>query len=146
MPVRTDLLNMGIYANFATRNEHVPEIERQHRVIKERARAFRSTLPFEVFPRLLPVKMVNNCALWINMFPDKGGISNVSPSTLLTGMPPLAGNMFIHSAQLFTILTSSSHGNTSNSKLERHARALSLMTRYWRSISGTCSFRVPKLA
>ena len=24
IPQRTDLLNMGIYANFATRNEHVP--------------------------------------------------------------------------------------------------------------------------
>ena len=50
VPLRTDLLNMGILANFATRNEHVPEIERQHRVIKERAHACRSTLPFEVLP------------------------------------------------------------------------------------------------
>ena len=39
---------MGIYAKFATRNEHVPEIERQHRVIKERARACRSTLLFNM--------------------------------------------------------------------------------------------------
>ena len=50
VPLHTDLLNMGIAANFATRNEHVPEIERQHRVIKERARACRHTLPFEVLP------------------------------------------------------------------------------------------------
>ena len=77
---------MGILANFATRNEHVPEIERQHRVIKERARACHSTLPFEVLPRLLLVEMVNNCALWINMFPAKGGIPNVSPRTLMTGI------------------------------------------------------------
>ena len=35
LPLRTDLLNMGSYANFATRNEHIPEIERQHCVIKE---------------------------------------------------------------------------------------------------------------
>ena len=34
VPLRTDLLNMGIYANSVTRNEHVPEIERQHCVIK----------------------------------------------------------------------------------------------------------------
>ena len=62
-PLRIELLNMGIHANFATRNEHGPEIERQHRVIKERARACRSTLPFEVLPKLLLVEMVNNCAL-----------------------------------------------------------------------------------
>ena len=77
---------MGIHSNFATRNKHVPEIERQHRVIKERARACRSTLPFEVLSKLLLIKMVNNCALWINMFPAKGGIANVSPRTLMTGI------------------------------------------------------------
>ena len=81
VPLRTDLLNMGIIANFATRNEYVPEIERQHRVIKERARACRSTLPFEVLPQLPLVEMVNNCALWINMFPEKGGVTNVSTRT-----------------------------------------------------------------
>ena len=77
---------MGIYAKFATRNKNVPEIERQHRFIKEIARACRSTLPFGVLPRLLLVKMVNNCALRINMFPAKGGIPNVSPRTLMTGI------------------------------------------------------------
>ena len=86
VPLRTNMLNMGIFANFATRNEHVPEIERQHRVIKERERACRSTLPFEVLPQLLLVEMVNNCALWINMFPSKGGISNASSRTLMTGI------------------------------------------------------------
>ena len=83
-PTYRFFFNMGIYANFATPNEHVPEIERQHHVIKERARACRSTLTFEVLPWLLLVEMVNNCALWINMFPAKGGISNVSPRTLMT--------------------------------------------------------------
>ena len=77
---------MGIFAIFATRNDHIPEIERQHRVIKERAHACRSTLLFEVLPRLLLIEMVNNCALWINMFPAKGGISNVSPRTLMIGI------------------------------------------------------------
>ena len=86
VPLRTDLLNMVIHAKLATRNEHVPEIERQHRVIKERARACRSTLPFAVLPKLLLVEMVNNCALWINIFPAKGGIPNVSPRTLITGI------------------------------------------------------------
>ena len=77
---------MGIAANFATRNEHVPEIERQHCIIKERARACRHTLPFEVLPWLLLVKMVNNCALWLNTFRAKGGITNASPRTLMTGI------------------------------------------------------------
>ena len=57
IPLNTEFLNMRIHANFATRNEHVPEIELQHRVIKERARVCCSTLPFEVLPKLLLVEM-----------------------------------------------------------------------------------------
>ena len=71
VPLCTDLLNLGINRNFATHNEHVPEIERQHRVIKERARACRHDLPFKVLPRLMLVEMVNNCALWLNIFHQK---------------------------------------------------------------------------
>ena len=65
VPLCTDLLTPGINPNFDTRNEHVPEIKWQHRVIKERARACRHSLPFKVLPRLMLVKMVNNCALWL---------------------------------------------------------------------------------
>ena len=86
VPLCTDLLTLGINTNFATRNKHVPEIERQHRVIKERARACRHSLPFKVLPRLMLVKMVKNCALWLNMFPPKGGIGSMSPRTLITGI------------------------------------------------------------
>ena len=32
------------------------------------------------------VEVVNNCALWLNMFPPKGGIGSVSPRTLITGI------------------------------------------------------------
>ena len=79
VPLHTDLLTLGINPNFATRNEHVPKIEWQHRVIKERARACRHTLPFKVLPRIMLVEIVNNCALWLNMFPPKGGIRSASP-------------------------------------------------------------------
>ena len=86
VPLCTDLLTLGINPNFATHNEDVPKIERQHRVIKERAWACRHSLPFKVLPRLMLVEMANNCALWINMFPPKGGIGSVSPRTLITGI------------------------------------------------------------
>ena len=32
------------------------------------------------------VEMVNNCAIWLNMFSSKGGIGSVSPRTLITGI------------------------------------------------------------
>ena len=86
IPMRHHLQEMGIIGNFATRSEHVPEIERQIRVLKERARACRHTPPFKYLLRLIVIEMMNNCALWLNVFPPKGGISTISPRTLITGV------------------------------------------------------------
>ena len=44
--------------NFTAANEHVPEIERRIRMIKERVRAVRSSLPFKRIPRRLAINMV----------------------------------------------------------------------------------------
>ncbi len=37
--IKEDMLELGVEVNVTAKEEHVPEIERQHRVIKERARA-----------------------------------------------------------------------------------------------------------
>ena len=85
--MRTELLKMGVLLNTASASEHVPKIERQHRVIKERARAFRNSLPFKMIPKIMITEMIYNCVLWINTFPPKGGVSaSISPHTLLTGV------------------------------------------------------------
>ena len=60
VPLRTDLLTLVINPNLATPNEHVPKIERQHRIIKERAWSCRHALPFKVLPRLKLMVIVNN--------------------------------------------------------------------------------------
>jgi hypothetical protein len=66
--------------------EHVPEIERQIRVIKERARAIRSTLPFKRMPNRMIVELINFVVLWLNAFPPSSGISKTySPRTIMTG-------------------------------------------------------------
>jgi hypothetical protein len=85
-PSKADLLEMGIILNITSANEHVPEIERRIRVIKERTRATRHTLLFTYIPRSMVVAMVRNSATWINTFPVKGGVSPIiSPRTTLTG-------------------------------------------------------------
>ena len=86
LPMRSHLQEMGILGSFATRSEHVPEIERQIRVLKERARACLHTLPFKYLPLLIVIEILNNCALWLNVFPPKGGVSTISPRTLITGV------------------------------------------------------------
>ena len=85
--MRTDLLNMGMLLNTSPASEHVPEIKRQHRVIKERARACRHSLPFKMIPKIMITEMIYNCVLWINAFHTKAGVSaSIRPRTLLTGV------------------------------------------------------------
>ena len=71
VPMRTALLKMGVSLNTASASEHVPEIEQQHRVIKEQPRACRHSLPFNMIPKTMIIGMINNCVLWINAFLQK---------------------------------------------------------------------------
>ena len=76
----------GPRVNVCSANEHVPEIERRIRVVKERVRSLRHTLPFSHLPELMLIHMVLHCVRMLNYFPPKGSISsNISPRTLLTG-------------------------------------------------------------
>jgi hypothetical protein len=87
VPMKLDLASAGIVLNTTAANEHVPRIERQIRVIKERVRATRHTLPFTVIPLTMLVAMVYTSVLWINAFPPKGGVSpNLSPRNIMTGV------------------------------------------------------------
>jgi len=77
---------MGITLNFASRNEHVPEVERYIRTIKERVRAIASFLPFKQYPPRLIAEMVYNAVFWLNTFPHNDGIhATISPRTLIRG-------------------------------------------------------------
>jgi hypothetical protein len=81
-----ELLTHGVNLNTTAASEHVPDIERQIRLIKERTRALRSTLPFRKFPGRMIIEMLANVVLWINAFPPKIGVSKtVSPRTIMTG-------------------------------------------------------------
>jgi hypothetical protein len=49
--IKKDMTELGIEVNVMAKEEHVPEIERQHRVIKERAKAVIQTLPYRRMPK-----------------------------------------------------------------------------------------------
>jgi hypothetical protein len=65
----------GITLNTTASSEHVLEIERQIRVIKERACAIWSTLPFTKVPNRIIVELINFDVIWLNAFPPARGIS-----------------------------------------------------------------------
>ena len=71
--------------NLASANEHVPDIERQIRVVKERTRAVVYSMKFN----RMPEKILNNIVLFVvkmlNLFPRKGGSPHYSPKQLMSG-------------------------------------------------------------
>jgi hypothetical protein len=76
----------GPMVNLASANEHVPEIERRIRVVKERCRSCRHDLPFKQMPKLLTIHIVMNSVRMLNFFPTRGGTSdNLSPKTIMSG-------------------------------------------------------------
>ncbi len=59
---------------FCAQNEHVPEIERYVRTVKERTRCGHSLLPFCWMPCLVIIWLVSNAIFWLNAFPHPDGI------------------------------------------------------------------------
>ena len=73
--------------NTSAAKEHIAEIERFIRVIKERVHALRSRLPYKQIPRCLVMAIVRHVGKWLNIFCPKNSISQViSPRTLITGV------------------------------------------------------------
>ena len=50
--------NLGINLNTTSANDHVPSVERAIRVIKERFRGVRYTLPFKHIPTRIQIELV----------------------------------------------------------------------------------------
>jgi hypothetical protein len=81
-----DLANMQITLNTISNNEHVLEVERHIRTIKERARAVYNLLPFPRLPSRMIIELIYYCTFWLNSFPAYDGISDfLSPCAIVTG-------------------------------------------------------------
>ena len=72
--------------NTTAVREHVPEIENQILLIKERMRCTTSDFPFNPIPRLVLIHIVYTCVMCINAIPRKAGmVKGISPRELVTG-------------------------------------------------------------
>ena len=79
-----------VFANLAAPGEHVPEIERSVRTIKERTRATLHDLPYRWYPKIMIEGCVYSAVKLLNSLPSDNGVSKtMSPATLMTGCPPL---------------------------------------------------------
>jgi hypothetical protein len=76
----------GPVVNLASANEHMLEVERCVRVVKERCRATRHRLPFERIPKIMKVHILLNVVKLLNFFSTKGGLSEtLVPKTIMSG-------------------------------------------------------------
>ena len=82
-----EFLKLKVQLNTCGANDHVGDIERYIRTIKERVRAIWSRLPYKKnVPKLIIAEMVAHVMMWLNSFPTKGGISEtLSPRVIMTG-------------------------------------------------------------
>eukprot|EP00536_Pseudo-nitzschia_multiseries_P007124 jgi/Psemu1/17085/gm1.17085_g len=84
-----NLAKQQITLNIVSKDEHVPEIKRYNRTLKERCRCVCSELPFNQLPKQMVVEMVRTIVFYQNAFPWTGGVSNtIAPTTIVTGMAP----------------------------------------------------------
>ena len=79
---------LPIRLNLTAHDDHVGEVERSIRTIKERVRADVHSMPFNRLPRLLIIELVRRSILVLNQFPALDGVSTtLSPLTIMTGVP-----------------------------------------------------------
>ena len=84
--LRGELADMGIALNETSWDEHVGEIERYIRTVKERMRAVYNTMPFSKIPAQLVIEMAKASVFWLNGLPPRDYFgNNLSPRTIVTG-------------------------------------------------------------
>ena len=83
--------------NVMAMDEHVGEVERSVRTIKERVRSDVHSMPFKRLPKMMIIELVNKALKGLNQFPALDGVSEtLSPLTIMMGVPsPDYNNMRI---------------------------------------------------
>jgi Reverse transcriptase (RNA-dependent DNA polymerase)/Zinc knuckle len=121
--VRYDILPCAL--NIVTADDHVGEIERSIRTIKERVRTLIHGLPFRRLPRLMVREMVFAAVKLLNQFPVSGGISDtMSPYTIMTGRPSIDFNALKLEFGLYVQVFE--NNNPTNTMKERNTGAIVL--------------------
>ncbi len=69
--LRQDVEEMGVNVHVVTKDEHVPEVERQNRVIKERARAIVQNIPYKKIPKRIRIALIHYVVFWLNNIPKE---------------------------------------------------------------------------
>jgi hypothetical protein len=84
--MRSTVYDMKADLNTTSNAEHVGDIERYIRSVKERARCAYNLAPFKKMPSIMIQGLIGGCVFWLNAFPNAGGVSDtISPRMIMTG-------------------------------------------------------------
>ena len=79
-PMLSDIIEV----NTTGKNEHVGEIERKIRHVKERCRCLKADMPFTVLPNAVIKALVIHAVMWMNAYRSGAGISrDLSPREIV---------------------------------------------------------------
>ena len=83
--MRGDLAELQINIDICSNDEHVGEIDRLNRTVKERVRGVYNTLPFQKLPGRMFVEIVALIIFWTNALPPSPSMgSNLRPRQIIT--------------------------------------------------------------
>ncbi len=88
--LKEEIETLGVNVNVVSKDVHVPEVERQNRVIKERARAIVQTMPYQKIPKKMRIALIQYVVYWLNNIPKEG--QDVSPREIIIGTQKLDFN------------------------------------------------------
>ena len=77
---------LQVTLNTTSRDEHVGDVERYIRTIKEHMRGVSNTIPFKRLTRNMVMELAKAVVYWLNSVPSNTGVSpTMSPRTIITG-------------------------------------------------------------
>ena len=77
---------LQVTLNTTSRDEHVGDVERYIRTIKERMRGVSNTIPFKRLTRNMVMELAKAVVYWLNSVPSNTGVSpTMSPRTIIMG-------------------------------------------------------------
>ena len=77
---------LQVTLNTTSRDEHMGDVERYIRTIKECMRSVSNTIPFKRLTRNMVMELAKAVVYWLNSVPSNMGVSPImSPRTIITG-------------------------------------------------------------
>ena len=77
---------LQVTLNTTSRDEHMGDVERYIRTVKERMRGISNTIPFKRLTRSMVMELAKAVLYWLNSGPSNTGVSpTMSPRTIITG-------------------------------------------------------------